>query len=267
MSTSKHRGRRPPTYLIVLGVATLVAGLALMLSAVGGGASEVGVAPIAADTARPEPSTGEPTEVASPDAPGPATKPSAPSSLTVSEPSAAPKGTFAPDGPDADVPTAERAPEADPDRVEFTPDRITFGAGAAAGTAPVDTVGTLRSGSLELPEDPRRLGWWSGGSRAGAPYGSVVLAGHLDSREGLGFAARMTGLASGDEVSVSSGGLERRYRVQKTYLLPRTRLSELTALFSNRGDARLVLLTCGGSYDSAARAYSDNLVVEATPIG
>ncbi|MEO5854257.1 MAG: class F sortase [Nocardioides sp.] len=122
-------------------------------------------------------------------------------------------------------------------------------------------------GSLGLPEDPRRLGWWTGGSAAGAPYGSVVLAGHLDSwQHGLGFASRLTELARGDLVEVSDDDQARRYRVRSRYLLPRTRLSALAALFSDRGPARLVLITCGGTYDRARRAYSDNLVVEATPL-
>ena len=139
--------------------------------------------------------------------------------------------------------------------------------GPSGGRAPVDPVATLPDGSLALPEDPRRLGWWTGGSAIGAPYGSAVLAGHLDSREhGLGFAARLTGLRVGDAVVVSDPDQALRYRVQARYLLPRTRLSALTALFSDRGPARLVMITCGGAYDHERGAYADNLVVEATPV-
>lgn len=111
------------------------------------------------------------------------------------------------------------------------------------------------------------MGWWTGGSSAGALYGGVVLAGHLDSRSrGPGFAARMAALGRGDVVVLADGDRQRRYRVSARYLLPRTRLSELTALSTHRGPSGLVLLTCGGDYDPVARAYSDNLVVEATPL-
>lgn len=271
---SKHRGHRPPTYLIVLGAVVMLAGIVLLGRVVWGagrdtgGTADVEVASIVSDAAGPRVSSAEPTPPPSPESSGPTTDPSDASSLAVSEPSAAPERNFTPGPVDARVPAAKRAPEADPEGVEFVPKRIRFGAAAGSGSAAVDTVGTAASGSLELPGDPSRLGWWSGGSRAGAPYGSVVLAGHLDSRDqGLGFAARMTGLQTGDQVSVSMADLERRYRVDKIYLLPRTRLAALSALFSDRGDARLVLITCGGNYDRERGAYSDNLVVEATPVG
>ena len=70
----------------------------------------------------------------------------------------------------------------------------------------------------------------------------------------------------GDAVEVSDPDQAVRYRVHARYLLPRTRLAALTALFSDRGPARLVLITCGGAYDHERGAYADNLVVEATPV-
>lgn len=202
---------------------------------------------------------------------GPAESPASapvrpPRRLTVSKPRAGAARAFPPAAGTSGAPRVTRGRVAHPERVPFAPTSVRFATGSAAG-APVDRVGTLADGSLALPEDPRRMGWWTGGSPAGAPYGSVVLAGHLDSRlHGLGFAARLAGLRHGDLVILADDDRQRRYRVGARYLLPRTRLAELTALFSDRGPARLVLLTCGGEYDALARAYSDNLVVEATPV-
>ena len=190
-----------------------------------------------------------------------------PRRLVVSRPRAAASTPFAASTGQPGLPPVSRGRAAHPGRVPFAPTSVRFVGGGASSAAAVDRVGTGDDGSLGLPEDPRRMGWWTGGSSAGAPYGSVVLAGHLDSRSrGPGFAARMAALGRGDVVVLADGDRQRRYRVSARYLLPRTRLSELTALFSHRGPSRLVLLTCGGDYDPVARAYSDNLVVEATPL-
>ena len=187
--------------------------------------------------------------------------------LTVSRPDQGHRGSFEARSRRTSVPGVQQGRVAHPERALFEPTAVSFVTGAEAAQAPVDPVETLADGTLELPVDPQRIGWWTGGSAAGAPYGSVVLAGHLDSRNaGLGFAARMTGLSRGDAVVLSDGGRERRYRVVTRYLLPRKRLEALTALFSGRGAPRLVLLTCGGAYDAARGAYTDNLVVEAVPL-
>jgi len=210
-------------------------------------------APSASPTASPSPSPVEGSK--------------RPRELVVSQPRAAGQGTFAPKPGEAGVPRARRARDAHPERAPFAPTSVSFNLASGTATAPVDRVQTLGDGSLELPEDPQRMGWWSGSSPAGTPYGSVVVAGHLDSRLfGVGFAAHMAVLARGDVVLLTDADQERRYRVRTRYLLPRTRLSALAALFSDRGPARLVLITCGGTYDRARGAYSDNFVVEATPL-
>ena len=57
---------------------------------------------------------------------------------------------------------------------------------------PVDPAGTLRDGALAVPRDIRRAGWWAGSSRLGDPFGSIVLAAHVDSfTQGVGPAAEL----------------------------------------------------------------------------
>ncbi len=186
--------------------------------------------------------------------------------LTVSRPRRVP-GLFESKAGDRSQPRVNPGRVAHPGRASFVPTVLGLEAGSVTGSAPVDPVPTLPDGSLALPDDPRRLGWWTGGSATGAPFGSVVLAGHLDSREhGLGFAARLVGLRPGDAVVLADEDQELRYRVRTRYLLPRTRLVALAALFSDRGPARLVMITCGGAYDHERGSYADNLVVEATPV-
>ena len=45
---------------------------------------------------------------------------------------------------------------------------------------------------LRVPENVRHVGWWDGSAYAGDPFGTTVIAGHVDSAsEGLGFFARL----------------------------------------------------------------------------
>lgn len=258
-----HRGVRAAGLALLLGPVLVLGGAVLVVQDArdgSGNARTVGRAE--AFRAPATETTGSTATTATP-APTPG---AAPRRLVVSRPRTAGSTPFAASTARPGVAPVTRGRAAHPGRVPFVPTSVQF-VGGAPSTAAVDRVGTGDDGSLGLPEDPRRMGWWTGGSPAGAPYGSVVLAGHLDSRTlGLGFAARMAALGRGDVVVLADGDRQRRYRVSARYLLPRTRLRELTALFSHRGPSRLVLLTCGGDYDPVARAYSDNLVVEATPL-
>ena len=46
--------------------------------------------------------------------------------------------------------------------------------------------------SSQVPDDASRVGWWTGGARAGEPFGSIVVAGHVDSREyGIGILSEL----------------------------------------------------------------------------
>ncbi len=186
------------------------------------------------------------------------------SRLEVSEPLAPGVSTFGatPDG--TSLPEAARAPAAHPELAPFEPVSVQL---PGSGAANIDPVATGRDGNLGLPEDPSRMGWWTGGSRAGSPYGGVVVAGHIDSRSfGIGFAAKLADLQTGDRVVLTGGHQKLAYVVTERYLLPRDRVDRLVSLFSQRTKPRLVLLTCGGSYRPDL-GYSDNLVVEAVPDG
>ncbi|MDP9430880.1 MAG: class F sortase, partial [Actinomycetota bacterium] len=78
----------------------------------------------------------------------------------------------------------------------FTPERLlveTLDVDALLVTTLVDT-----DGALVPPEDPAQLGWWRG-VRPGEGEGSVVIAGHIDSRRfGQGPLARIVELEPGD---------------------------------------------------------------------
>lgn len=126
--------------------------------------------------------------------------------------------------------------------------------------------GVAANGELGLPRDVGTVGWWSGGARSGQTRGSVVLAGHVDGAgQGTGVFAVLRDLPVGARVVVTGAdGRDRAYSVtgrrshRKEALPPE--------VFSLDVPARLVLVTCTGAYDPAARSYRDNLVVYASPV-
>jgi hypothetical protein len=131
--------------------------------------------------------------------------------------------------------------------------------------APVVPVRADASGALAVPDDPATVGWWADGARPGSTAGSVVLVGHVDSRtEGIGVFAVLATVER-DEIIAVRGADERidRYRVvaRRQY-----RKQALPAdVFARTGDARLVLITCGGPFNARERSYRDNVVVYALP--
>ena len=133
--------------------------------------------------------------------------------------------------------------------------------------APVRPVGVAGDGQMELPPDPRVLGWYRFGPEPGAGGGSAVLAGHLDSnRLGLGPLVRLRDAEVGDPVRVrAADGTTRTYTVRTVTRYDRQALP--TRLFSRGGPERLRVITCGGAFDPEAGGYQQNLVVTATPRG
>jgi hypothetical protein len=75
------------------------------------------------------------------------------------------------------VQTARVGRPADSTRIRFVPEQLVLPGDARAAVVPAQTVG----GQLQVPSDVRHLGWWDGSSEAGDPFGSTVIAGHVDS--------------------------------------------------------------------------------------
>ncbi|MGH2546783.1 MAG: class F sortase [Actinomycetota bacterium] len=123
-------------------------------------------------------------------------------------------------------------------------------------------VGVETTGTMEVPADVRTVGWYRYGPSPGLP-GSTVLIGHVDSRAaGPGVFIGLLELQPGDRIRVlSSGRRWESFEVVARNLWEKERLPE--QLFSREGDPVLTLITCGGSFDSAAGRYTHNVVVTA----
>ena len=200
---------------------------------------------------------GEGPRVAQPDgsAPGPAAGPAVPVPVATVAP--------APEQAPAPVPVAP-PPDPTPAPVAMSPGRIVI------PTLGVDTtvvpVGVREDGQMEIPPDVDTVGWYRFGPVPGAASGSAVLTGHVDDvRQGAGVFADLGGLNPGDPVAVvDDAGVTRQFTV-----LSREQWSKgevpLDRLFDRGGNPRLVLITCGGSFDSSTLGYDDNIVVTAVP--
>ncbi len=130
--------------------------------------------------------------------------------------------------------------------------------------APIDPVGQM-DGELEVPEDIRRLGWWTGSAAAGGASGTTVLDGHIDSPQGRGVFFHLQEVEPDDQVVLTvAGGATVTYRVteRRSY----HKADGLPAeVFASTEQPKLVLITCGGRYDFAQASYDDNIVVIAVP--
>ncbi|THA51454.1 class F sortase [Streptomyces sp. A1136] len=119
-------------------------------------------------------------------------------------------------------------------------------------------------GNMDLPRRGSQGGWFALGAAPGAAQGTVLVAGHVDTGEGLGAFAALHALAPGSRIEITgTGGRLYRYRVVARRTYPRTRLP--ADLFGPRGGHRLVLVTCAGAYDREAGRYADNLVLYGVP--
>lgn len=188
--------------------------------------------------------------------------------LSVSTPK--PVSGFRDSGPGAgsNAPPARRAKDAPSQRITFAPTSITLGSGRQSASTSVLATDTGRDGLMVIPADAGDVGWWRSGSLAGDRYGTVVLAGHIDSAQyGLGYFARLLKLKVGDAVTLRDQRYRQAYRVSKVYEVAKTVLSAHTGTFSHSVPGRLVLVTCTGTFNRATGHYNDNLVVLATPVG
>ena len=148
----------------------------------------------------------------------------------------------------------------------FTPAWLTLPSGQRSAISP---AGVRPDGTLAVPDDPSKVGWWTGGALSGERYGGVVLAGHVDSQQyGKGVLAEMLHVRTGAVLTVAGAapGTAQRYRVTKVQQIIKARLAADTDVFAQNVSQRLVLITCGGPFNRAAHHYRDNIVVIAEPI-
>lgn len=131
-------------------------------------------------------------------------------------------------------------------------------------SAPVVPMGLQAHGQLALPANPATVGWWRDGALPGSSLGSAVISGHVDSRiYGRGALFRLADLKPGEEIDLATAeGATLHYRVAALAQYHKASLPAAD-VFSQTVPGRLVIITCGGSFDQVTRHYQDNVVVYA----
>ena len=119
---------------------------------------------------------------------------------------------------------------------------------------------------LEVPDDPRVVGWWSAGAQPGDDEGSVVLDVHLDTVEhGFGPFTAVHHLEPGDPAQIEGAdGRDHDYTVVDVVTYEKTVLP-YAELFDQDGPAKAVLVTCGGEFDPV-QGWDSNVVVVMEPV-
>jgi hypothetical protein len=121
---------------------------------------------------------------------------------------------------------------------------------------------------IVVPEDVLLTGWYDGSRRLDARMGSTVIVGHRDSAtQGSGALYGIEELDIGSSITViGRDGTPYDFTVDSVELIDKSLLpQEASRIFTREGPYRLVLVTCGGAFDTSAGSYLANVVVTAVP--
>lgn len=128
---------------------------------------------------------------------------------------------------------------------------------------PLVSLGFNRDGTVEVPTDPARAGWFQPGVRPGG-HGSAVLLGHVDSVDGSAVFFRLGSLQVGDVIAVLLQDRSTvRFGVTSVTVHPNAEFPA-EMVYKDHGPRRLTLVTCGGDYDASRGGYQANVVVRTT---
>jgi len=173
-----------------------------------------------------------------------------------------------PVGPDSSATAEVPAPPAVPARrAGAVPPERPLRSRLPNGTVvPIRPVDSRRDGSLAVPKDIRVAGWWRGGSRVGDPFGSTLVAAHVDSfTQGLGPFASLLSVKPGQTVVLSSAHLRQSFRITALRPVPQGSLAQRRWIYSASGPRRLTLVTCAGPYIADRGGYQHLAVITAIP--
>jgi hypothetical protein len=127
-------------------------------------------------------------------------------------------------------------------------------------------LGLQADGTLQVPSDGSAAGWFTGAPTPGE-HGPAVIAAHVDWNHAPGVFYRLRDLEPGDEVAVDrADGSTATFVVLGVEQYPKDAFPT-ERVYGDIDHAGLRLITCGGSFDRAARSYRDNVVVYAGLVG
>ncbi|MFI8517196.1 class F sortase [Streptomyces sp. NPDC085481] len=133
-------------------------------------------------------------------------------------------------------------------------------------SAPVVARGLDAEGAIDPPpyEMPQTVGWYGAGTRPGAD-GAALFVGHVDTKTGPAVFYGLSAARPGATVNVTrSDGSVAEFTIDDVQVVERTAFDARKAYGRHRpAGAELRLITCGGTFDREAGAYTANVVVSA----
>lgn len=130
--------------------------------------------------------------------------------------------------------------------------------------SPLVNLGLNADGTLEVPNDYEKAGWFTGGNYPGDPTGPPgLLAGHVDDYTGPAVFFELKSLVAGDEVHiVRADNTVAVFVVTATEQFPKNEFPA-EQVYAPVAGSEIVLITCTGEFNENARSYLDNFVVRA----
>jgi len=128
----------------------------------------------------------------------------------------------------------------------------------------IQNVGIDQNGAVAAPTNVNLAGWYVNSLSPGQA-GLSIIDGHVDGVHSPGVFYHLGKLAMGDSIEVDlANGQKKQFTVRTVRQLPAT--DAATALFARdyQLPSQLNLITCGGTWNNAAHAYTDRIVVVAS---
>ena len=131
-------------------------------------------------------------------------------------------------------------------------------------TSTLVALGLNDDQTVQVPpvEQPMQAGWFTGAPRPGQ-VGPAVILGHVNGGGHAGIFSRLHELAEGDQVRVKRvDGTTLTFTVTKVDQVPKDGFPT-DEVYGDTAYPELRLITCGGTFDSSAHSYEDNIIVYA----
>ncbi|MFJ7911280.1 class F sortase [Kitasatospora sp. NPDC096204] len=128
--------------------------------------------------------------------------------------------------------------------------------------APFTEVSLTPSGELDVPpaDDPNLAGWYKDGPVPG-DRGAAIVLGHVDTKKTTAVFWGLGALKPGNTVSVTRDDhMVAQFSVDSVEVFTKKDFPD-ELVYGQTADARLRLITCGGSYDREHNDYTGNVVV------
>jgi LPXTG-site transpeptidase (sortase) family protein len=129
--------------------------------------------------------------------------------------------------------------------------------------APIVTLGVDADGTMQSPDNPVDVAWYSFSGRPGEGS-NIVMAGHLDFvNYGAAVFYRLKEAKAGDELQLALvDGSTALYRILDVAIYDEATAPVLEIVGPTESEI-VTLITCGGSFDPVSREYDKRVVLRA----